>query len=284
VHIDDLIAPALSHQLRSVLPRAGLALSEASAGATRVVDIDRLERVPEPAGPVVALNGGRLSPRHAAALRRTPPALILACREPPGVPSEWELQALARLLAGGPLPPPDRSPRPFRLTEVSTLQKVSAAAAEAAMQAGARKNAADIAADVMHELAANALFDAPAFPDGTPKYAHRRGPELQLDPGDIAEVSIQASGQHVFLSAIDPFGRLKASSIAAALDRLDEPHQVNGAGGGAGLGLRRILEQSDLIAVRINPGKRCEVTCAVELGSARRRAANPKSLFFWVEH
>jgi hypothetical protein len=57
--------------------------------------------------------------------------------------------------------------------------------------------------------------------------------------------------------------------------------QVNVSGGGAGLGIRRILEQCDLIAIRVVPGRETRVLGVVGLGDARRRAALPKSLLYF---
>jgi hypothetical protein len=283
VHIDRAIAPALSNQLRAVFPRSGLPVSETATSAMRVVGIDQLEQVPESSGPLIALVGGHLVPAHAAALRRSPPALLLASREPPGLPSAWELQVLRSVLTGEALLPSGGAGQHLQLDSVDTISAASAKATAAVGEAGGGKNAAALAADVMHELAANALFDAPVDANGAPKYAHRRGADLAIAPEDAAEGSIQVHGPHIFLSATDRFGRLTASPLAAAVAQLDEPHRVNDVGGGAGLGMRRIVEHSDLVAIRIHPGKRCQVVCAVELGSARRRAANPKSLFFWAE-
>ncbi|HLL55176.1 MAG TPA: hypothetical protein VK447_16590, partial [Myxococcaceae bacterium] len=87
----------------------------------------------------------------------------------------------------------------------------------------------------------------------------------------------------IYLLATDWFGRLTPAPVAAAVAGLDGRAKVNATGGGAGLGLRRMLEQSDVYAVRVRPGRVCQVLCAVDLGHARRRATHPKSLFYFVE-
>jgi hypothetical protein len=124
-------------------------------------------------------------------------------------------------------------------------------------------------------------LDAPVGPDGAPRYAHQRGPQVRVAPEDACEVAIGVANGRIYLSATDRFGRLTSAPIAAAVEGMERRAQVNSAGGGAGLGMRRILEQSDLFAVGIVPGKACQATSVVDLGVSRRRAFNPKSLFFW---
>lgn len=271
----------LSEQLREMLPKAGLRLAESrSANAVQITSFDALAAVAPVHGRVVALYDGRLASAHAAALRRSPPALLLACREPSGLPSDWEMNLLVALLAGGLLLPGAET---FSVKKVTDIQLAANLAAERVRQVGGARAAVDIASDVMHELAANALIDAPADPDGTPKYAHRRGPDLEIAAGDGCEVALLVRDGRIYLSATDRFGRFPVSPIANAVAGLDERAKVNDAGGGAGLGLRRILEQSDVFVVRVKPGKLCQAVCAVDLGNARRRTASPKSVFFHVE-
>jgi hypothetical protein len=56
--------------------------------------------------------------------------------------------------------------------------------------------------------------------------------------------------------------------------------RVDASGGGAGLGLRRVIEWSDLWSIRVSPGVSSEVLCVIDLTEARARSARPKSLFF----
>lgn len=149
---------------------------------------------------------------------------------------------------------------------------------------GAPRSAASACADVLYELAANALLDAPVDADGQPTYAHRRDdPGLQISPEDAAVVAFGVKGTRAYLGAVDRFGRLTAEPLARTVEGLGARARVNHAGGGAGLGLRRIVEQSGLIAARVVPGQLTEVLCAVDLEEVRRRATGPKSLFFSVE-
>jgi hypothetical protein len=281
-HLDGLIGSPLSERLRELLPRAGVSLSEArTASVAQFTAFDALAAVAPGPAPVIALCNGRLESVHAAALRRSPPALLLAGREPGGLPSAWETRLLVAVLSGAPLLP--ATAQTFRLTRVKDIPVASQHAVDAVRASAGSRAAEDIAADVMHELTANALYDAPAHADGTPKYAHQRGPELEISPEDGCEVAIHVEDGRIYLLATDWFGRLTVAPIAAAVAGIDQRAKVNATGGGAGLGLRRMLEQSDLYAVRVRPGEVCQVLCVIDLANARRRATNPKSVFYFVE-
>lgn len=284
VHFDALAPASLSDGLRALLAATDLTVSERPEAAS-VVITSSLERArARGAGErAVVLVEGKLREEHAAVLRGEPPALLLACREPSGLPSAWEARALSCLLRRMPLMPVTPPPNRMRVSSMEEIRAAADLAGKLAREAGAARAAADRAMDVMHELAANALLDAPIGSDGTPKYAFRRGPELQIAPEDACDVSLVAQEGRLFVSAIDLFGRLTSAPIAAAVEGLEQRAKVNAGGGGAGLGMRRILEQSDLLVVRVRPGQACQVLCAVDLGSERRRAMNPKSVFFWVD-
>ncbi|NVJ03376.1 hypothetical protein HV824_35505, partial [Myxococcus sp. AM009] len=74
-----------------------------------------------------------------------------------------------------------------------------------------------------------------------------------------------------------------AVRVPVLAPRIHRRVQVDASGGGAGLGLRRILEHSDVVAVRVAAGRESRVLCVVDLGEARRRAAQPKSLLFCLQ-
>ena len=63
---------------------------------------------------------------------------------------------------------------------------------------------------------------------------------------DAAVVGIGVHDGRVYLKAVDRFGRFTVDPVARTVEGLAGRAQVNASGGGAGLGLRRIIEQSDL--------------------------------------
>lgn len=87
----------------------------------------------------------------------------------------------------------------------------------------------------------------------------------------------------MWLEVVDRFGGLRPGPFARALGGWGGRVQVDASGGGAGLGLRRILEHSDVVAVRVAAGRESRVLCVVDLGEARRRATQPKSLLFCLQ-
>jgi hypothetical protein len=226
---------------------------------------------------------GRLGPAHAALLERQPPPLLLAVREPGGGPSAWEVRVLSALLQRQRMLPPGVQGVKLRLERVMDLKAASSEASALVESCGGSRSAANLAAEVMHELAANALLDAPVDASGTPLYAHRRQEVQTVAPQDACEVAMAVGEGGVYLEAVDRFGRLTAGPIARALASLGGRVQVNVSGGGAGLGMRRILEHSELIATRVVSGRETRMLCVVGLGESRRRSSLPKSLLFFKE-
>ncbi|MBU8896502.1 hypothetical protein DRW03_24280 [Corallococcus sp. H22C18031201] len=266
---DESLSPALLAQAVPVLARGGVSLEGAAApvGTTR-----RL-----------VLFDGLLRAEHAALLARDIPALMLALRESSGMPSAWEAGVLGALLRGASLLPEGAEVTRHSLRRVAEIGVVAAAAAVAVGEAGGSRNAAALAADVVHELAANALLDAPAGEDGRARYAHRRTEVQEVAPEDACELAYATQGGRIWLEAVDRFGRLTPAPYVRALQGWGGKVRVDSAGGGAGLGLRRILEHSDLVAVRVVAGLQSRVVSVVDLGESRRRASRPKSLLFSQE-
>ncbi|MBI3183232.1 MAG: hypothetical protein HYZ28_13930 [Myxococcales bacterium] len=268
----------LRTRLAEALGRAEFELTDHDA-APVVAPLESVANIP--AGRmVVALHSGQVDTPHCDAIGRTPPGLLLACRED-GLPAQWELRALRTLLAGSPLL--TMAPAPWKAWKVSALadlKEVSEHAAVAAREAGARAGAASRAADVMYEIAANALLDAPVSGDGQPKYAHRRSEVVAIEPSDACRAAVAVEEGRIYLSASDRYGRLTAAPLVRVVCSARERAQLNESGGGAGLGLRRMLEQSDLLAVRVTEGIASEVVCVVDLGDTRRRTTSLKSVFF----
>ncbi|WP_375772852.1 hypothetical protein NR798_18840 [Archangium gephyra] len=265
---DASLAPASLEQAAPALVRSGLPVV-VRGGSARA-----------PARELVLFDG-RLGPAHAALLERTPPALLLASREPGGLPSAWEMRVLGALLRGESLLPPGAPVARLWLERVLDLKGASSEASALVEASKGSRNAAGLAAEVMHELAANALLDAPVDASGTPLYAHRRESVQAVAREHICQVSMAVGEGGLFLEAVDLFGRLTPGPIARALASLGGRMQVNASGGGAGLGMRRILEACELIAVRVVPGKETRMVGVVGLGEARRRAALPKSLLYF---
>jgi hypothetical protein len=190
---------------------------------------------------------------------------------------------LGALLRGAALLPDTVAVARHRLRRVADMGVVGAAAAEAARQAGGSRVAAGLVGEVVHELAANALLDAPVDARGQQRYAHRRAEVREVAEEDACELSFAWEDGRMWLEVVDRFGGLRPGPFARALEGWGTRVRVDASGGGAGLGLRRILEHSDTVAVRVAAGRESRVVCVVDLGAARRRATQPKSLLFCLQ-
>ncbi|ABF87807.1 hypothetical protein MXAN_4558 [Myxococcus xanthus DK 1622] len=264
---DESLSPVLVEQAAPVLAQGGMALCQGPGS---------------PSGPRrLVLFDGKLTPAHAEALRGEPPALLLATRASDGRPSPWETRLLGDLLRGAPLLPAGASRH--RLQSVADINATGEAAAQAVTQARGSRTAAALVGDVVHELAANAMWDAPVDAQGQHRYAHRRSEVREVAPEDACELSFVVEEGRMWLEVVDRFGGLRPGPFARALGGWGGRVQVDASGGGAGLGLRRILEHSDVVAVRVAAGRESRVLCVVDLGEARRRATQPKSLLFCLQ-
>ncbi len=267
---DESLAPALLEQAAPVLTQGGVVFHQ--------------EPAPSAAGPRrLVLFDGRLTPAHAESLRREPPALLLASRGPEGRPSAWEVRLLGALLRGRSLLPEGAAVTRHRLQRVADINTTADVAAAAVRQAAGSRAAAGLVADVVHELGVNALLDAPVDAKGQQRYAHRRTEVSEVADEDACELAYTVEEGRMWLEVVDRFGGLRPGPFARALEGWGGRVQVDASGGGAGLGLRRILEHSDTVAVRVAAGRESRVLCVVDLGEARRRATQPKSLLFCLQ-
>jgi hypothetical protein len=195
---DPSLAPAVLEQVAPTLALGGVSLysgteetSSARASLRRLVLFD-----------------GKLQPAHAELLRRDPPALLLATREPDSGPTEWEAHLLGAVLRGGALVPPGVTVARQKIRRLKDVQSAAEAAGLVVQEAGGTKTAAQLAEDVLHELAVNAMLDAPVDAQGQPKYAHRRTEVQEVDPEDACELGLAVDGSRIYLEAVDRFGRL----------------------------------------------------------------------------
>lgn len=228
----------------------------------------------------VAFVDGPLTAEHAALLRREVPVLLCARREEEGFPSEWEIKLALSLIGGRVLGPSTIQWRRGKVGSLRELEQAAELMGRFATDAGGSSATAQIVTDVAHELLANALLDAPVNAAGEPKYAHQRDKRPEIAPEDSCRIAIGSAESRIFISVTDRFGRLTEGPLVRAVEGLGRPLQLDTTGGGAGLGFRRLVDNSDALAVRVAPGRMTEVMSVVELAGARRRSAAPKSIFF----
>lgn len=258
---------------------AELGVETTSDGTGVAAEVTPLEALPagQVERPLVALYDGQLAPRLAPLLEQQPPVMLLACPPPDGAPASGDVHLLAGVLRAGPIlaSPTHR----LRVAAVADLTAAASLAEELATRAGASKSTARVVADVMHELAANALLDAPVDETGRPKYAHQRGHDTVIDGADACEVVLACYEGRVLISAIDRFGTLEAAPLVRVVSEWAARARVQTAGGGAGLGLRRVFTHADCLAVKVVPTQRTEVVASLHLEHSGSRATRAKSVF-----
>lgn len=231
----------------------------------------------KPQRKVVVFTDGRLSPAAAATLRRADRPLLCALRKE-GLASDWEL-SMALSCLGSQFSKP-RTALWTKRTVSSYQQMVECADWANALveRAGLPNSVQAQVADVAHELVTNALLSAPMDAKGRPKYAlHRQ--DADVDPEDACELHVGIENARVYLLAVDRHGTLSLDPILHAVQAFEARAKVNDAGGGAGLGFRRILEHSDVLLARVSRKKSTSVLSAISAEDVRRRRSSPKSVF-----
>lgn len=117
--------------------------------------------------------------------------------------------------------------------------------------------------DVADEMLMNAVFDAPVDENGKPKFNHlTRSSEVELDHTESGEFHYACDGVMAAIAVQDPFGSLDKetlmSHMRADTARSEESEEAESKAG-AGLGLRLIVENSDLVVFNIKKDIRTEV-------------------------
>ncbi len=140
---------------------------------------------------------------------------------------------------------------------------------------------------VADEFLSNALYNAPTYPDGSPRYASRpRTQPVSLDEGEQIEVRFCCDGRRFGMSTADPFGSLAPARLQDYLARAFRggPDQIDETEGGAGLGFYQIIESLSHFVVNIDPGERTEMIGLIDVsGSYRKFATSGKSFNIFVK-
>lgn len=187
-------------------------------------------------------------------------------------PRPWELLMVARRLLGQttPVPPEafvDWGHAAFSRQIGSSAERDAAVAAiqeqVAALQVPRR--VAEMFGELAHELVMNAMYDAPADPQGRPKYAADRKAELRLEAQEQPSVWLATDGTRLVLRVSDPFGRLERKHVMDGLARGLAGGEMDQSHGGAGLGMMMCHNSAALLVFDVRRGVRTEVTAVFEL-------------------
>jgi hypothetical protein len=139
---------------------------------------------------------------------------------------------------------------------------------------GCNERVVELVETVADELITNAIYNAPRTADGEPKYARlsRREP-VTLADDEVGQLEFACDGDYIAIAQIDPFGALTQDTVVSYLNRclVKGPEQLSEASGGAGIGLYRVFQSLSKFIINVDPGKRTEVICLLDLRLTMKR-------------
>jgi len=126
------------------------------------------------------------------------------------------------------------------------------------------------------------MYDAPANPDGSAKYAQDRKADLILPEPEQPQIRLATDGTRVVLQVKDPFGRLQRKHVFDGLARGLAQGEMDQSHGGAGLGMMVCHNSTAAMFFDVVRGKHTEVTGIFELDlNLREFRTQAKSLHFF---
>ncbi|MBZ0232773.1 MAG: hypothetical protein K8M05_10625 [Deltaproteobacteria bacterium] len=139
---------------------------------------------------------------------------------------------------------------------------------------GCNERVVELVETVADELITNAIYNAPRSSDGAPKYARRsRREPVELADNEVGFLEFACDGDYIAIAQIDPFGALTQDTVVSYLNRclVKGPEQISEASGGAGIGLFRVFQSLSKFIINVDPGKRTEVICLLDLRLTMKR-------------
>ncbi len=139
---------------------------------------------------------------------------------------------------------------------------------------GCNERVVELVETVADELITNAIYNAPRDAEGEPKYQRlsRREP-VELADDEVGQLEFACDGDYIAIAQIDPFGALTQDTVVSYLNRclVKGPEQLSEASGGAGIGLYRVFQSLSKFIINVDPGKRTEVICLLDLRLTMKR-------------
>ncbi len=139
---------------------------------------------------------------------------------------------------------------------------------------GCNERVVELIETVVDELVTNAIYNAPRTATGVAKYARlsRREP-VTLNDEEVGHLEFACDGDYIAISQVDPFGALTRDTVVSYLNRclVKGPEQISDASGGAGIGLFRVFQSLSKFIINIDPGRRTEVICLLDLRLTMKR-------------
>lgn len=130
----------------------------------------------------------------------------------------------------------------------------------------------DLCIQITDELYTNAIYNAPIDRENTPSFVQiDRTSRVDLKPGKKIEIFLAYEDDLLVVGCIDPFGTLKRDFLLKYLSKTYAVSQANPnlESGGAGLGLKMIIDNSASIYIYGEPGKKTIISCGLLLQGMR---------------
>lgn len=144
------------------------------------------------------------------------------------------------------------------------------------------KRVGEMFGELTHEMLMNAMYDAPAGPDGKAKYAQDRKADLVLPDAEQPAIKLATDGTKLVLQVKDPFGRLQRKHVFDGLARGLAQGEMDQSHGGAGLGMMVCHNSTAAMFFDVVRGRHTEVTGIFELDlNLREFRTQAKSLHFF---
>lgn len=144
------------------------------------------------------------------------------------------------------------------------------------------KRVGEMFGELCHEMLMNAMYDAPAGPDGKAKYAQDRKADLVLPDAEQPTLRLATDGTKIVLQVKDPFGRLQRKHVFDGLARGLAQGEMDQSHGGAGLGMMVCHNSTAAMFFDVVRGRHTEVTGIFELDlNLREFRTQAKSLHFF---
>lgn len=291
--------PALRRTLRRTLGATGWTAEfvdrlEDSSGPSRLVFIDAESRKSIPveelgqvlgAGGRVVILGDSLEDDGLVELLRDRPLNHVITDDE--MPDESELFVTSSKLRTGDLFGLEKylswGASVYDLGVVNAEEKRAAVARVAGYAEGVGARRATVAKieSAVDELLMNALYDAPAAHQKNESARRVRGTgTTPTYEGDSRRALLRygCDGRYFAVSVLDEYGLLEKgvilNSLLRARNERGRPLPANANGAGAGLGLYFVLSSVTRFIVNIEPGRRTEVVCLVDLRQQGREATS----------
>lgn len=156
-----------------------------------------------------------------------------------------------------------------------------------ALALGCNERVVELIETVADELVTNAIYNAPRTETGEPKYARRsRREPVELADDEVGTLEFACDGDYIAVAQIDPFGALTQDTVVSYLNRclVKGPEQLSEASGGAGIGLYRVFQSLSKFVINVEPGRRTEVICLIDLRLTMKRfRQQPKSFHIFIQ-